>query len=641
MKKGKRRFLIIFLIALLAIIVVSSLLSNKKKAPSYSSVQATIGNLVQTVSETGTVKPVKEVSLNFLASGRVENIAVKVGDRVLSKQLLATLDDNSLQSKKIEAEANLSMAQASLSKLLAGASGEAVAVSLSSLNQAKTAAASAQTNLDKVRRTVAENISQATRTLSDLQDGGSQTITPQEQAVASAQTNLDNAKKTGQKNIDNSRNSAIMTLSDKILLAEIALDKVKTMLEDDDAEKVLGVKDSGSLDKAKTARESALALLPATEKAVADAKAGSDEESVTNAGVKVKSLLQATDQALDLSYALLEATIVSSAFSQTDLDSYKSMISTQSNAINAASLAVESATQTLHNAILSYQTSVAAATDALSQAQTALSNALLAAGNNLSSVRLSGDQAIASAQASLDSAKQAVAVAQAQYNNTIAGPRNQDIALAQAQVSQAQAGLDGINQQISETQLLAPLDGVVTAVNYEVGEQFTASKPIISILVNNSFNIEVDIAESDISKVKIGNPVDITFDAFPEEFVLKGKVGFIEPAQTVIQDVVYYKVKIDFADQNESSLLLSQANLTLKSGMTANVDIQTASRENVVQVPGRALIDKDGNKIVRLVENGEIREVPVSVGLSGDEGMTEIISGLKAGDTVITFMKAQ
>lgn len=641
MKKGKRRFLIIFLIALLAIIVVSSLLSNKKKTPSYSSVQATIGTLRQTVSETGTVKPVKEVSLNFLASGRVENIAVKVGDRVLSKQLLATLDDSSLQSKKIEAEANLSMAQASLSKLLSGASGETVAVSLSSLNQAKTAAASAQTNLDKVRRTVAENISQATRSLADLQDTSSQTVTTFEQAVTSSQTSLDNAKKTGQKNIDNSRNSALMTLSDKILLAEIALDKIKTILEDDEAEKVLGVKDSGSFDKAKTARESALALLPATENAVALAKAGSDEESVISAGNQVKSLLQATNQALDRSYSLLEATIVSSTFSQTDLDSYKSLVSTQSNTINSANLAVESATQALHNAVLSYQTSVAAAIDAWNQAQTALSNARLSAANNLASVKLSGDQAIAAAQASLDSAKQTVAVAQAQYNNTIAGPRNQDIALAQAQVSQAQAGLDGINQQISETQLLAPLDGVVTAVNYEVGEQFTASKPIISILVNNSFNIEVDIAESDISKVKIGNPVDITFDAFPEEFVLKGKVGFIEPAQTVIQDVVYYKVKVDFADQNESNLLLSQANLTLKSGMTANVDIQTASRENVVQVPGRALIDKDGGKIVRLVENGEIREMPVSVGLSGDEGMTEISNGLKAGDTVVTFMKAQ
>ncbi len=117
------------------------------------------------------------------------------------------MEDTSLQVRKAEAEAALSVAEASLSKLLAGASNTTINVSLRSLNQAQTAVSSAKIDLEQIKKTVAENIKQAEKTLFDLQSNLSTDITPQEQAVSLAETSYDNAKKNGLKNIANSRSS--------------------------------------------------------------------------------------------------------------------------------------------------------------------------------------------------------------------------------------------------------------------------------------------------------------------------------------------------------------------------------------------------------------------------------------------------
>jgi len=640
MKKAKK-WLWLSLVILLIIIVSWWWFSKRNQVPSYSTVTVITGPLVQTVSETGTLKPVKEVALNFLSSGRIKSIDVKLGDKVGAGTVLAALDDSALQARKLEAEAGLKIAQASLSKTLAGASKEAVAIGKSSVSQAETNVTAANIDLDKIKKSVAENIKQAEKTLSDLESNSSVNITPAEQAVATAKTSLDNAQKTGQKNIDNTINSAVLVLGDKILSAKISLDNINTILEDNDAKPVLGVKNSSLLDKTRDARLLALSLVSPAEQALNLAKNSNTENNINNAGAGVLSLLVQTDQALDYAYSMLEATITSVDFSQANLDAYKNLISGQSTQINSASVSVENSIQSFHNALLNRDTSVSAAQDSLNQAESSLNNAIISARNNLNSLKLSGDQQIAAAQARLDSANQNLYLTQAQLNNTAAPARSQDVSLAQAQVSQAQASLAGIEQQISESILTAPLDGVVTALNYEVGEQFgVGGKAMATILVNNSFNVEVDIAESNISKIKIGDSVDITFDAFPDDFILKGKVSFIEPAQTLIQDVVYYKVKIDFVDLASVMSQVESRGLSLKAGMTANIVITTDKRNEVLQVPARALIEQNGQKFVRLLVNGAIQEKPVLIGLRGDEGMVEVLSGVQSGDTVVTFVKS-
>ncbi len=638
--KRKHKNLILIALGVLILIIIFALIRGKKPKEEYSTVKAVVGPLVQTVSETGTVKPVQEVSLNFLGAGRLSEVYAKVGDEVIVGAPLASLETASLELRKMEAEAGLKIAEANLSKVLAGASSETVAVSWSEIEQAQSSESAARIDLEKVKKTIAENLAQAEKSLRDLESDAPGTSTPQEQAVASAQTALDNARATGQKNVDNSRNSVLLVLSDKVLTGKIALDNLKTILDLDNDNGFLGAKDSSILPANKNSRLVALELLPKAEAAVAAAQKSGAAYDISQAGTVVKDFLSQTNQSLNRAYTLLEATITWAGFSQTQLDSYKTLVSSQSTQVSTASAAVENSVQTFNNARISYETSVASAEENLRQAKVNLDSAILAARNSLSSLRLSGDQQIAAAQARLDSASRTVALSQARLKSISAPARAQDISLAEAQVSQARANLANIEKQISDSVLVAPLSGVITQVNYSAGEQFgTTGQPMVKMLADSNFEIEVDISESDINKVKVGDDAAITLDAFSEDTKFPGRVSSVEPAQTLIQGVVYYKVKITLNDLAGIQADLADKNLALKSGMTANVIITTAKREKALQVPARAVIDQDGRRIVRVLAGNEVLEIPVNVGLRGDEGLLEITDGLVEGDEVITFIR--
>lgn len=636
MKKIKKWWWIA-LILVLAIIAIWWF-SSRNNDISYSTVKVSRGQLIQTVNESGVLQPVREVALNFMNPGRIQDIKVRLGDEVSAGMELAVLDSSSLSSRKLEAQAGLQIAQANLSKILAGASGENIAVGEASVSQARAGVEAAQSDLDKIKKSTAENIRQAEKSLADLESNSPTTVTPQEQSVNSALTTLNNAQKTGDASVANARSSALISIDDKMLAAKVALDNINKLLEDDDADAVLSVKNSSLLTQTKDARLKAIALIGPAEKSALAAK--SDDNSISLAAENLKSLLRQTSTLLDYTYAMLEATITSSDFSQQELDAYKNLISSQSAQINTASNTIENALQGYSNAILNRSVNMANANASWQQAVVALDNAKLGATNNLSNLKLSRDQQVAAAESRLDSARQSLVSAQAQLNSTSAPARYQDIALARAQVTQAQANLAGVEQQISDSVLLAPLDGVVTALNYEVGEQFgLGSKAMIVILVNNNFNVEVDIAESNISKIKIADEVDISFDALADDFILKGKVSFIEPAQTLIQEVVYYKVKIEFINLESDLALSNDPSLSLKAGMTSNVSIVTDMKNDVLQVPSRTVITQDGAQIVRVLINGKLEEREVVTGLRGDDGLIEIVSGLSEGEEVITFIK--
>ncbi len=642
MTKKKKKIIWFSVAGVFALIVGLSILGNiKNNKPQYTTIKAELGELKQTVSLTGTVKPVKELALNFPTTGKINNLAVKIGDKVQVGQLLAELDYTGLTLRKNEAEAGLQIAQANFNKLLAGASQQAVAVNQSSVDQAISNQRMAQIELDKIKGTAAENIRQAEKTLNDLLLATADTPTSQEQAVSTAETSLNNTRKTAQKNIENSRSSGLITCNDKILAAKVALDNINTILNDDDAKYVLSVKDSTQLQKTKDSRDLALSEHQAAATEVSSARSKTDEASFSNAASKTSKFLDETSKALAYSYAMLEATITSNNFSQANLDAYKNIISSQTSQINGAITAVEAANQAYHNAKLNAETSIASAEDGLNQAKVALENAKLAARNNVASIRLANERQIANAQSQYNTASKSVEVARAQLASLVAPARSADVSLAQAQISQAQASLASVQKQIDDSRLLSPIDGVITQVNYEVGEQFSGGgKALIMVLVNNNFDIEVDVTESDINKIKTGNAVEITLDAFGDDVKFHGQVYFIEPAQTVIQDVVYYKVKISFSNAQEIKEWSENKQIQIKAGMTANTTITTNYKEKVVKIPSRGIVEKtDGQKMVRLLKNNKMEEVKVSLGLKGDEGMVEIVSGVNEGDEVITYIK--
>jgi HlyD family secretion protein len=195
-------------------------------------------------------------------------------------------------------------------------------------------------------------------------------------------------------------------------------------------------------------------------------------------------------------------------------------------------------------------------------------------------------------------------------------------------IKKAEEAVNAISKQISETSIYSPLTGIVTKKNVEVGENITAGATIVTVSSTGMPSVEVDIPESDIIDVALGQGVELTFDALPSDEILEGEVFEIEPASTVIQDVVYYKVKIKLLSQDER----------LKLGMSADADINTFEKNDAVMIPYRAVKKDSGQEYVEILKSENMTEkVNVKTGFRGDDGMVEIISGLNGGEKVIVL----
>jgi len=232
-------------------------------------------------------------------------------------------------------------------------------------------------------------------------------------------------------------------------------------------------------------------------------------------------------------------------------------------------------------------------------------------------------------QININSAENTYEKAKLDLEKLKAAPRDVDIAVYQADVDKYRATLEEYNQKLRNASIIAPFDGEIAKIDGKIGEVITAgAKTIITLLSPNGFEIKADVPETDIGEVALNNPVTIVLDAFPEE-EFKGQILEINPAETIIEGVVYYQIKILFTEPNQK----------LRSGMGGDVTIQVAKKENVLYVPQRAVITKNGDKMVRVLNGEKIEEVKVVTGLKGNKGEVEVISGLNKDEKVITFLK--
>ncbi len=207
---------------------------------------------------------------------------------------------------------------------------------------------------------------------------------------------------------------------------------------------------------------------------------------------------------------------------------------------------------------------------------------------------------------------------------------------AKLAVESARAATWTIQKQLKKNIVYAPMEGLVVKKYIEVGEMSSLGAPLISISGEKGFEISADIPESDINKINLGQRGEATFDAFESDEIFYFTVSDIEPAATVILDVVYYEVT--FKMEKEDS--------RIKSGMSTDIDILTSEKKDVLAVSNQAVKNDEGNKYVEVlkqVSEGERKteKVDVKVGLRGDNGMTEIISGLIGGEEVVTFVKEE
>ena len=198
---------------------------------------------------------------------------------------------------------------------------------------------------------------------------------------------------------------------------------------------------------------------------------------------------------------------------------------------------------------------------------------------------------------------------------------------AEAQLKQAEANLEYAKVQVSYTTIFSPISGVIASVSTQEGETVSASlsaPTFVSIIDLRRLEVQVYVDETDIGKIKVGQEASFTVDTYPDTD-FKGTVTAIYPKAVIQDNVVNYIVTAEITD--------SQGKL-LRPEMTTNVTISLETRKNVLAVPTNAITRERGDRYVTVMEGGKQIQRKVKAGWK-DNGFTEIISGLKEGETIL------
>ena len=269
---------------------------------------------------------------------------------------------------------------------------------------------------------------------------------------------------------------------------------------------------------------------------------------------------------------------------------------------------------------------------AVSTSRTTIVTALTSVNKQRQSIaaqKSTNQSAISNAQASITTAQTSLDQAERELTLKIAGASAQDIAYQKSQVENAHANADYYQTQIDKTILKAPFSGMVTKIVPTMGDIVSPNVAAISVIGSGRFLIESYVAEADIAKVKVGNMAKVTLDAYGSDIIFDAQIILIDLSATTLEGVATYKTTFEFV----------QEDVRILSGLTANIDVLSGERANVLYAPTRNITSRSGAKYIKLLTNkakGTVEEVEVVTGLRGSDGRTEIVSGVKEGDTIVT-----
>jgi HlyD family secretion protein len=537
----------------------------------------TRGELIQSVSGSGQVKPAQDTSLNFSTSGIVAQVLVKEGQLVQQGARLATIDTTDLDQQVLQAAANLKSAQAALSALKDGP------------KETDIRAAKAQLETAQIQ-------------LKQQQQGNARSsdITSARAQLRAAQADLATLKNPG---------------PDDLSAAQLRVGQAQASLQNtrdgDSAAKTRAELDLSRSTATLTQAQSRYASASQNWHYVQDTGRDPVNPSKTNAQGKAvpNTLNDAQRQQYYDTFVQAEAALRSAEDGVTQSQiAYDSARQKEAADVPLAEQQLADAQRQLDALQHPTPQKLAAAEAKLAQAQAQLS-------------QLSGGTAndIAISQSALEQR-------QAALDALLAPPAAKDLAQAEANVAQAEANLARakINRQLSE--LVAPFSGTIATVGIKRGDTVggTGSQTVAIYMVDESaFHVDVNISEADLANLRVGQAAKIELDALPGQ-QLDGSLDYIAPTGTTQQNVTTYLARVTLKPDGQQ----------LRAGLSAAVSIITDQRKDVLLVPNGAIQETDNGPQVELRNGNETKPAPIKIGLAGDS-FTEVTTGLKEGDVVM------
>lgn len=579
MLKFFKRPIVIFFLVVIVLIGWGILRANNDKKPQYEYIEAKRADLFQEVSVTGKIAPAANVDLAFERSGKVAAVLAKVGDSAADGQVLVQLHKEELDAQLAQAraavlqaegqreqyQAALNRERARLADLRRGALPEDIQVAQTNLNNAQTALANAQRNLQAAQ-------DKAQTDLANIYSG--------------APTSANDAYIKADDAVRKQTADFFTTAEYSSIYTELTFQIADSQLRND-----IGVVRANALQSVTDWRT----LLNRT-------NSGSSTEDLdrlidTSLGflTNIQNYLNLCMNAADRSLGLASATVTSY---KANVTTARTNLSASAAALNTLKQSISAQRQTNSNLILAAQIRV---DDAQSSAASAAS-------------QLGLKQA--------DTPRDQIRAQEAQVKQARAALSSQGAAIAQARASE-----ENLLAQIAKTTLVSPISGVVSRQDAKTGQTVSANAPVISVISNNRFNVEANITETDIAKVRIGQDAEVTLDAYGIDVIFPAKVAAIDPAAVFIEGVAVYKTTFAFAADDDR----------FRAGFTANVDIAADSRKNVIVVPQNSVFRENGGKFVRALKGETVEKIAVETGLKGSDGNIEIISGIAEGDKILAF----
>jgi HlyD family secretion protein len=561
-------------LVMFGVVGVTYKLLLKPTVVAYQYATAEARNVRETVKAIGAITPSQSVDLSFERSGRVSRVFVKVGDAVKAGQTLMQLDNSAEGAQVLQARALLNQRQAGTSP--------------SEIGIYQAAADAAKADLEKTKADTAAQITTA------------------QAALDTAQNNLKIASSGDDSEIvDQAYENAVATLQASLPKLGDALTQADQVLGVDNAtsnmgfQNLLSVLDTSRLMVADNAYHDAKDSASVAQTAAALLTAGSPHADVDAAFPVIQAALTKSGSMLSAVSDVLDATVSGSALPQATLNGMKSTIQTTRSGIVAQGSTVNTAKQGIDNA----KNSLASYTIAFNKATQDLTNAQNSAAGAIKLKEAAFEQA------------------QANLNNKTAPVRYVDVA-------PLRAALDAASVAYSKTILKAPFDGVVSKEDGKVGAIILPNVPVLSIIDEHTYQLELIVAETDLSKISVGEPADVTLDAYGSATSFPATVVKVDPSAIATGGTNGYKVTLQFAKPDER----------IKVGLTANATIVTQDKSGAVAVPERSVVQNNGDYFV-LKKSGQGAPVQtkVQVGIKGSDGWWEITDGLQAGDQVVDF----
>lgn len=641
------------LTALTLLVGSFKVMQSKPEAPPPTTVEVTRGVVLASVNATGNVTVSDQLALDFPVGGKVVDIFVKEGERVVAGQPLAVIDDAPARAKVDQARADLNAAQDRVRQLLEGST-----TWEQEQNNANIEAA--RTNLTKAEATVA-------RAEETLRTGR---VTRQN-AVNDARRNLENARSAAaqhQKDLQLDIDQIAERLAEHE--AKLARDQAKYDFDSQQAESARAA-ELETLRRIDTQR----AILAEIEDRQREKKCstasggGSRSTTSTTAGSASKAsanassplTLYAADKKSDREKAC-DRLAEQHAQVELDLAHEQDQLQVIRQDRNRYEGYVRDDAEQLiqdHQTVTQDKRDLADAKNALRSGQIddekRINDAEIQLTTAIDDQRegdLADQQAVGAARDDVDTAEAQVAQQVAAKGVQEERPKNNaEVAAAQADVDAKQAVLDDFQRQLDETVLISPSDGTVAVIGGRVGEEvpgggsnrggFDASalsRPpnaqapgsvssraggFITLTDLGTNEVQARFSEADTAKIRAGQAAKVEFESLGEQ--ITARVVRIDPIETVVANVVTYTV----------TLLLDKKLEEIKPGMTGNVDVIINQKQNVLRLPVTAINPRNGRATVEVLkDDGTLETRQVTTGLKGDDDV-EITSGLKEGDKVV------